>query len=95
MTKEEFIRKVDKETRLGMREVADVVNASHRVIEELLRKGDYVVFPGFGAFDVRERQGGKVKHVRTGKVVSYPKRIVPYFTPGKYLKNAANGKRRR
>jgi nucleoid DNA-binding protein len=31
----------------------------------------------------------------TGKVVSYPKRVVPHFTPGKYLKNAANGKRRR
>lgn len=95
MTKEDFLRKVAKQTRLPMTEVADVVNASHRVLEELMRAGDKVTFPGFGTFYIREHKGGKVRHIRTGNVVEYAARNVAAFRPGEYLRNAAAGRRRR
>lgn len=72
MYKTEVIRRVARQTRLTQTVVADVVNAQHRLIEETLRSGEPVVFPGFGTFSARKRKGGKVKHVKTGKEVAYP-----------------------
>src|SRR4051812_29609845 len=95
MTKEEFIRRVSKETRLPQRHVLDMLNASHRLLEEIMRAGEKVTFPGFGTFYTRERKAGKVKSIKTGKIVEFAARKVTAFRAGEYLKRAAAGKRRR
>src|SRR4051794_13652207 len=95
MTKEEFIKRVSRQTRLPQGHVSDVLNASHRLLEDTMRTGEKVTFPGFGTFYTSKRQGGKVKHVRTGKVIEYPARTVAAFRAGEYLKRAVAGKRRR
>jgi DNA-binding protein HU-beta len=95
MTKEEFIKRVSKQTRLPQAHVSDILNASHRLLEDIMRAGEKITFPGFGTFYTSKRQGGKVKHVRTGKVIEYAARNVAAFRPGEYLKRAAAGKRRR
>ena len=74
---------------------SDVVNASHRLIEETLRAGGTVSFPGFGTFATSKRKAGKVRHIVTGKTVEYPARKVAVFKVGEYLKRAVAGKRRR
>src|SRR4051812_7739912 len=95
MTKEEFIKRVSRETRLPQRHVSDILNASHRLLEDIMRAGERVTFPGFGTFYTSKRQGGKVRHVRTGKVVEYAARNVAAFRAGEYLRRAAAGRRRR
>jgi DNA-binding protein HU-beta len=95
MHKQEFQRQVAKETRLSQRIVADVLNASHRLIEETLRAKQSVTFPGFGTFYTSERKGGKVIHVRTGEEVSYKGRRIAQFRAGEILKRAVRGDRRR
>src|SRR5437763_1378463 len=95
MHKTQFIRQVAKETRLTQRVVLDVVNASHRLIEETLRSKKHVTFPGFGTFYSSERKGGKVKHVRTGESISYKARRIAQFRVGEVLKRAVKGERRR
>ena len=95
MHKLDAIKRVAKETRLSQRVVADVVAASHRVIEGELRAGGRVVFPGFGTFATSKRRGGTVKNIRTGKPVDYPARTVAVFKAGEVLKRAVAGKRRR
>jgi DNA-binding protein HU-beta len=95
MTKEEFIRRVSKETRLPQRHVLDMLNASHRLLEEIMRAGEKVAFPGFGTFYTSERKAGKVKSIKTGKIVEFAARKVAAFRAGEYLKRAAAGKRRR
>ena len=95
MYKTDVIQRVAKETRLGRRIVADVVNASHRLIEETLRAGEAVTFPGFGTFYPSQRQEAKVRHVRTGRTVTVPARTVARFRAGEVLKRAVAGKRRR
>ncbi len=95
MHKTEAVRRVAKETRLGQRIVADVLGASYRLIEETLRAGETVTFPGFGTFYPSERQEGRVRDVRTGEMVSFPARNVAAFRAGDVLKRAVAGKRRR
>lgn len=95
MHKTAVIQRVAKETRLSRRIVADVIAASHRLIEETLRAGDPVTFPGFGTFYPSQRQEGRVRHIRTGRTVTVPARMVARFRVGEVLKRAVAGKRRR
>ena len=95
MHKSEVIRRVAAQTRLSQKVVLDVVDASHRLIEETLRSGQSVPFPGFGTFYPSERQEGRVRDVRTGEMVSFPARNVAAFRAGDVLKRAVAGKRRR
>src|ERR671927_745487 len=94
MHKTQFVRQVAKETRLPQRVVADVINASHRLIEETLRAKKSITFPGFGTFSTAERKAGKVRHVRTGEPVSYKARRIAQFKVGEILKRAVRGDRR-
>ena len=94
MYKTELIQRVARETRLSQRIVADVVNATHRLIETTLRQGGKVTLPGFGTFYPSQRQGGQVKHVQTGKIIKYPARPIAAFKTGAILKRAVAGKRR-
>jgi DNA-binding protein HU-beta len=95
MHKTDVIRRVANETRLSRRIVTDVLNASHRLIEETLRTGEPVTFPGFGTFYAGQRQEGRVRHIRTGRTVTVPARMVARFRAGEILKRAVAGKRRR
>jgi DNA-binding protein HU-beta len=95
MYKTELIRMVSRDTRLSQRIVSDVIEASHRLIEQTLREGNSVTFPGFGTFLTREKQAGQVKDVRTGELVRYEARRVAAFKVGEVLKRAVRGDRRR
>src|SRR5919202_6841994 len=95
MTKQEFIKRISRQTRLPQKHASDILNASHRLLEDILRTGDKVTFPGFGTFYTSQRKAGKVKSIKTGKIVEYAARKVAAFRPGEYLKRAAAGKRRR
>jgi DNA-binding protein HU-beta len=65
-----------------------------RVIEQTLRQGGRVVLPGFGTFYTSERQAGTVRHIQSGKPVSFPARRVAAFRTGEVLKRAVRGQRR-
>ena len=97
MYKTEVVRRIAKQTRLSQRVVNDVLTASHRLIEEALRAGEAVTFPGCGTFYTGERKAGKVRHVRTGQTVDVPARRVAAFRVGDVLRRAVagTGKRRR
>jgi DNA-binding protein HU-beta len=95
MHKTEFQRRVAKETRLPRRVVADVINTSHRLIEDTLQAKQSVTFPGFGTFTTSERKGGKVRDIRSGREISYKGRRIAQFRVGEILKRAVRGDRRR
>jgi DNA-binding protein HU-beta len=95
MHKTDLVKRVARETRLSQKAVNDVVTATHRLIEQTLREGKAVTIPGFGTFYASQRQGGKVKHVRTGQTLSYGPRKVPVFRAGEVLKRAVRGENRR
>ena len=94
MYKTELIRRGARETRLSQWVVADVVEATQRLIEQALRTGQQVTLPGFGTFYTRKRPASKVKHVRTGKPIAVPARRIAAFRAGAVLKRAVAGKKR-
>ena len=60
-------------------------------IAQRLSEGGRVELRGFGAFSTRERDPRKGRNPRTGEAVDVPGKKVPFFKPGKEMRDRLNG----
>jgi integration host factor subunit beta len=58
-----------------------------------LARGDRVELRGFGAFSTKSREGRTGRNPRTGESVPVEAKSVPYFKPGKELRERINTKK--
>jgi len=84
----EFVRRVSDETHLSERLISEVLTASMKVVRESLKSGQQVRLPGFGVFYTRQQPKGKLKSIRTGKMIDVAARRVAAFRVGAKLKKA-------
>jgi integration host factor subunit beta len=56
-----------------------------------LERGDRVELRGFGAFSAKRREPRTGRNPRTGEAVAVAGKAVPYFKPGKELRELVNG----
>jgi len=75
---------------LRAEEIEQVVDIFFNEITERLAEGGRVELRGFGAFSTREREARQGRNPRTGDPVEVPAKRVPYFKPGKEMRNALN-----
>ncbi|ATR21824.1 Integration host factor beta-subunit [Roseomonas mucosa] len=64
------------------------------ILEEIsaaLARGDRVELRGFGAFTAKRRDPRTGRNPRTGEAVEVTGKAVPYFKPGKELRERVNG----
>ncbi|MFP5450086.1 MAG: HU family DNA-binding protein, partial [Alphaproteobacteria bacterium] len=59
-------------------------------IIQRLAEGGRVEIRGFGAFSTRSRNPRKGRNPRTGDAVDVPAKRVPYFKPGKEIRERLN-----
>ena len=59
-------------------------------IAERLAEGGRVELRGFGSFSTREREARTGRNPRTGKAVDVAAKRVPFFKPGKQVRNLLN-----
>ena len=90
MTKEELVNHVAATTDLPRSQAATVVKLFVQCITEALAQGDKVEVRGFGSFRLRKREPRKGRNPKTGDKVDVPPKKVPYFKPGKELKELIN-----
>ncbi len=93
MYKTELVRRVAREERLSKRVVNDALTTALKVIQQTLADGRTVTLPGFGTFYTSKKAAGKVKHIQTGKDLSYPARRRAAFRAGELLKQAVRRKK--
>ncbi|WP_295528621.1 integration host factor subunit beta [Novosphingobium sp. Chol11] len=76
----------------GMRseEIERVVDVFFDEIARRLADGGRVELRGFGAFSTRERNARKGRNPRTGETVEVAEKRVPYFKPGKEMRQRLN-----
>ena len=72
-------------------EVERVVEVFFDEITQRLAEGGRVELRGFGAFSTRARDARKGRNPRTGQTVEVPGKRVPYFKPGKEIRQRLNG----
>ena len=75
---------------LTQREVENVVSAIFDSITDQLAKGGRVELRGFGAFSSRQRDARVGRNPRTGEAVDVNAKRVPYFKPGKEMRERLN-----
>ncbi len=75
---------------LRAEEVEQVVDIFFDQIAERLAEGGRVELRGFGAFSTREREARTGRNPRSGEAVSVPSKRVPYFKPGKEIRERLN-----
>lgn len=71
-------------------EVERVVDIFFDEIANRLVDGGRVELRGFGAFSTREREARQGRNPRTGEPVPVPGKRVPYFKPGKEIRERLN-----
>ena len=71
-------------------EIERVVDIFFEEIAARLAEGGRVELRGFGAFSTRERKQRRGRNPRTGEAVDVPAKRVPYFKPGKDMRERLN-----
>ena len=91
MIKSELIQKIATTNQhLYHRDIERIVNVVFNEIVEALARGDRVELRGFGAFTVKHRAPRIGRNPRTGESVSVDAKRVPYFKPGKEMRERLN-----
>jgi integration host factor subunit beta len=80
----------DDHPDLTGKEIERVASAFFDSITEQLQQGGRVELRGFGAFSTREREARKGRNPRTGDAVDVDAKRVPYFKPGKEMRERLN-----
>ncbi len=90
MTKAELVEEVARNSDLSKKDAGVIVQTVLDSIIESLQAGTKVELRGFGSFRLRSRSERKGRNPKTGDQVHVPAKEVPYFKPGKELKELIN-----
>jgi integration host factor subunit beta len=91
MIRSELVQKLCSDfPDLSQREVENVVSALFDSITDQLASGGRVELRGFGAFSTRQRDARTGRNPRTGEAVDVEAKRVPYFKPGKEMRERLN-----
>jgi integration host factor subunit beta len=90
MTKAELVDEIAQEADLTRKHSEVIVDAVFSSIVEALQEGDKIELRGFGSFRVRHRASHTGRNPKTGEGVLVPAKKVPYFKPGKELRELIN-----
>ena len=91
MIRSELVQKLCNDfPDLTQREVESVVSAIFDSIIDQLAQNGRVELRGFGAFSTRPRDARVGRNPRTGESVDVGAKRVPYFKPGKEMRERLN-----
>jgi len=93
MIRSELVQRLAEENSdLTLLEVERIVDIFFSEITEQLAKGGRVELRGFGAFTTRSRDARTGRNPRTGESVPIEAKKVPFFKPGKEIRERLNAK---
>ena len=91
MNKSELINTIAEQADLTKADAGRAVDAFQKAIENALIAGDSVTLVGFGTFGVKDRAERTGRNPQTGMEITIAAAKVPFFKPGKSLKDSING----
>ncbi|MAI97842.1 MAG: integration host factor subunit beta [Rhodobacteraceae bacterium] len=91
MIKSELVQKISEENpHLFQRDVERLVNTIFNEITNAMSSGRRIELRGFGAFSIKHRKPRVGRNPRTGTSVQVEEKVVPFFKPGKLLRDKLN-----
>lgn len=90
MNKSELIKALSEQKKMHVDDATNVVSAFVDSVKEALLRGDRVEIRGFGSFKIKDYEGYTGRNPKTGTVVQVKPKKLPFFRPGKELKEFIN-----
>ena len=90
MTKADLVDEVSRTVQVTKKQAEAIVNIVFDSIVQSLRAGEKIELRGFGSFRLRNRKSRTGRNPKTGARVDVPSKRIPYFKPGKELKELIN-----
>ncbi len=90
VTKAQLVEEVARSASLTRKDAEVIVNTVFESMVDSLKGGDKIELRGFGSFRLRQRDSRVGRNPKTGARVDVPPRTVPYFRPGKELRERLN-----
>ncbi len=90
VTKAALVEEVSRAADLTKKHSEVIVDTVFRSIITALHRGEKIELRGFGSFRLRQREPRRGRNPKTGGRVDVPPKRVPYFKPGKELKELIN-----
>lgn len=93
MTKSQLVQSLMHDNpHLYHRDIERLVATVFDEIASALERGERVELRGFGAFSVKRRNARLGRNPRTGEAVRVPAKGVPFFKPGKRMRERVNAR---
>lgn len=95
MNKLELIKALQKKSRLQKYQASEIVRIFFDEMSSTLARGERVEIRGLCSLYVKEYEPYTGRNPKTGKEVLIPAKKLPFFKPGKELKERVDSKRRK
>jgi integration host factor subunit beta len=86
MTKADLVELVANHADIARKQADEVVQVVLESIVSALHRSDKVELRGFGSFRIRQRGERVGRNPKTGDQVEVPSKKIPFFKPGKHLR---------
>jgi integration host factor subunit beta len=90
LTKADLVEEVARAAQVTKKQAEEIVQSVFSSIVQSLRGGRKVELRGFGSFRISSRGARVGRNPKTGQRVEVPPKRIPYFKPGKELKEQLN-----
>ena len=90
MIKLDIINRISEKTGVQKTKAEAAVEALFESMKRAMERGERIELRGFGSFRVRQRSSRRGRNPKTGEAVDIPAKRIPYFKPGKELKELIN-----
>jgi len=91
LTKADLVQEVARAVEVTRKEAEIIVGAVLDSMVESLQQGEKIELRGFGSFRIRQRGSRMGRNPKTGARVHVPAKRIPYFKPGRELREGLNG----
>jgi integration host factor subunit beta len=91
LTKAELVHEVARAVEVTRKEAEIIVSTVLDSMVESLQHGEKIELRGFGSFRIRQRGSRIGRNPKTGARVHVPAKQIPYFKPGRDLREGLNG----
>jgi len=87
MNKADLIQRVAEKANIAHKKAETVVETIFTSMSNALASGDRIEIRGFGSFTNRDYEAYTGRNPRTGEPIAVKPKRLPYFKPGKELKD--------
>jgi integration host factor subunit beta len=87
LTKADIVELISQEVHITKKDIGQIVDKFFEIIKEGIATNEHIELRGFGTFGTKIRKSRVARNPKTNEKFQVPEHKVPYFKPGKELKD--------